>query len=162
VKNEVGESGGDCKDTKDAEENKDQDTNPSRDRSVDFNYAIPAANASLISVDFNYLEDIAEASHSNSKTIVLNYDLKAARVLALADLFKSDADYLKFLSDYCIRNLTKRKVSDAEWLQRGAGPDAGNYKNWNLLPTGLLITFDPYQVASHAEGTLEVSSHMRS
>jgi len=153
VKNEVGEF---SEDSKDAEENKDQDTNPSRDSLVNFNYGITAANANLISVDFTYLEDIAEAAHSNSNTIVLNYDLKAGKVLVLADLFKSDADYLKFLSDYCIRNLTKREVGDAEWRLRGAGPEAENYKNWNLLPTGLLITFDPYQVASHAEGTLEV------
>ncbi len=148
VKNEVGELSGNVKD---AGENKDQDAT-----SIELSYDITAGNGSLISVNFGLLSDIEGAAHSNSNTIVLNYDLRAGRVLALADLFKFDADYLKVLSDYCIRSLTKREVSDAEWLQRGAGPEAENYKNWNLLPSGLLITFDPYQVASHAEGTQEV------
>ena len=148
VKNEVGEfSGNEIA----AGDNKDQDAS-----SVELSYDITAGNANLISVAFGLLSEVEGAAHSNSDTIILNYDLRTRKVLALPDLFKPDANYLEFLSDYCIRNLTKRDVSDPEWLQRGAGRNADNYKNWNLLPSGLLVTFDPYQVASHAEGTVEV------
>jgi hypothetical protein len=148
VKDEVGELNGDIKD---AGENKEQHTS-----SIELSYDITAGNASLISVNFGLLSDIEGAAHSNYHTIVLNYDLKNGKVLALVDLFKFDADYLQVLSDYCIRNLTKREVSDAEWVQRGAGPEAENYQNWNLLPSGLLVTFDEYQVASRAQGIQEV------
>jgi Protein of unknown function (DUF3298) len=148
VKSEVGELSGDVKDPL---ANRGQETS-----SFELSYDVTAGNPSLISVSFGLLSDVEGAAHSNFHSIVLNYDLRARKVLALADLFKSDADYLKLLSDYCIRNLTKREVSDAEWLQRGAGPEAENYKNWNLLPSGLLITFDEYQVAPRAQGTQEV------
>ncbi|MEJ7712580.1 MAG: RsiV family protein [Pyrinomonadaceae bacterium] len=52
--------------------------------------------------------------------------------------------------------LKKDRVSDNEWIERGAGPQAENYKSWSLTRSGLLMTFDPYSVASYAEGTKEV------
>jgi hypothetical protein len=121
-----------------------------------------AANASLISVNFTYLEDIAEAAHSNSKTIVVNYDLKAGKVLELADLFKSDADYLKFLSDYCIRSLTKREVSDAEWLLRGAGPEAEITRTGNCFLRGCSLRSAHIKSPLMRRALWKFSSRMRS
>jgi hypothetical protein len=58
------------------------------------------------------------------------------------------------ISDYTIAALKKKlgPDPDTEWIERGAGPDSENYKNWNITQKGLSVTFDPYQVASYAEG----------
>jgi hypothetical protein len=87
---------------------------------------------------------------------VLNYDLKAGKVLELSELFKGGSDYLKVISDYCIQILAKRNVGEDQWRRDGAGPKGDNYKSWSLLRGGLLISFDPYQVASYADGPQEV------
>lgn len=41
---------------------------------------------------------------------------------------------------------------DDEWIETGAGLDEKNYQTWNITHKGLEITFNPYQVASYAEG----------
>lgn len=126
--------------------------------SLETNYEVTFAGPNFLSVIFNLSSYVAGTAHPNSHTLVLNYDLKAGKVLALSDLFKADSDYLKVISAYCIRSLTKRKVGepDADWLKRGAGPKIENFRSWNVLPRGMLISFDAYQVASHAEGPQEV------
>ena len=74
-------------------------------------------------------------------------------MLALSDLFKADSDYLGAIADYAVNDL---KARDALFFEEGAAPTAENYQIWNLTPEGLLITFDPYQVAPYAAGTQEV------
>ena len=47
-------------------------------------------------------------------------------------------------------------MSDDEWITKGAGADKDNFSNWNLTKKGLLITFEPYQVAAYAAGSQTV------
>jgi hypothetical protein len=124
--------------------------------SLEMNYEMTFAGPNFLSVLFDVSSFMAGAAHPNSHTLVLNYDLKAGKVLALSDLFKADSDYLKVISDYCVRSLTKRKVGDPDGLKRGAGTKIENFRGWNVLPRGMLISFDAYQVASYAEGPQEV------
>src|SRR5262249_30472423 len=78
-------------------------------------------------------------------------------ILKLADLFQPNSNYLKVISDYCIKEIKKLDVSDDEWIRNGAGPKLENYDSWNVTPEGLQITFDAYQVASYAAGPQEVT-----
>jgi hypothetical protein len=71
---------------------------------------------------------------------------------------------MKVISDYAVKDLTEQmreKMSgddpDTDWIREGAGPKEENYKNWNISPKGLEISFDPYQVASYAAGPHEVT-----
>jgi hypothetical protein len=140
-----------------AQEKNGVDTGPDAfSSSLDLGYEVTAANPDVISLLFGVGTFVEGAAHSQSNSLVLNYDLKAGKVLQLSDLFKADSDYLKVISDYCIRSLKKREVSDDRWRQNGAGPNPGNYKSWNLVRGGLLISFDAYQVASYADGPQEV------
>jgi hypothetical protein len=41
-------------------------------------------------------------------------------------------------------------------IEEGAAPAAENFEAWNISRRGLAITFDPYQVASYAEGPKHV------
>ena len=77
------------------------------------------------------------------------------RELALSDLFKPNSNYLRAISDYCIRQL-RNQVSDYDTLRDGAAPTANNYNGWLITRRGLSITFDAYQVAPYVEGPKDV------
>jgi hypothetical protein len=125
--------------------------------SLDISYSIALAKDDLISVQFDLSSYSSGAAHPNSYSQVLNYDLKAGKVLKLGDLFNPGAKYIQLISDYCIKDLKRRSkgkdsMLDDQTIQTGAGPSAQNYGSWTITKKGLEITFDPYQVAAYAAG----------
>ncbi|MDQ1639834.1 MAG: hypothetical protein QOF62_3173 [Pyrinomonadaceae bacterium] len=122
-------------------------------------YTIALAQDDLISVQFDIGGYSAGAAHPNSYTDVINFDLRNGRQLKLADLFKPGAKYLQALSAYCIQDLKKQSKAkgedgmlDDDWIQRGAGSQANNFRSWTITKNGLGINFDSYQVAPYAAG----------
>ena len=131
--------------------------------SYDSSYVVTMATGDLVSIIF-YVSTYGEgAAHPNHVTIAFNYDLKAGKALRLGDLFKPNSNYMRVISDYSIAALKKElgPDPDSDWIQSGAGPEEKNYQSWNVTPKGLTITFDPYQVASYAEGQHEVVIPLR-
>lgn len=124
--------------------------------SLDIDYSIEAITRDFISIRFLVYDYSGGGAHGILYQFVLNYDLKGDKVLSLGDLFKPRANYLKIISDWCINSLKERRPVDDEHIKSGASERLENYERWNLTPKGLLITFDPYQVASYAEGFQEV------
>lgn len=120
-------------------------------------YDVIMANNDFVSLlfsDYAYLG----GAHGMTTYLPINYDLKNNRELQLADIFEPNSGYLKTLSEYSIADLKKRvgDMSDDEWISKGAGADKENFGNWNLTKKGLLITFEPYQVAAYAAGSQTV------
>jgi hypothetical protein len=91
------------------------------------------------------------AAHPGDYSMTLNYDLDQGRQLALADLFLPVSNHLEEISKYCIAELGKQPFFDGPFTT-GTEPTAENYRNWNITPEGLMITFDTYQVAPGAAG----------
>ncbi len=116
---------------------------------VEVHYEVLTATSSVISIKFNVFWYLAGAAHPNSYSVPLNYDLTAAKVLTLADLFKPGAKYLDVLAVYATNVLQK---ADHLTFPDGAKPTEVNYQRWNITPNGLQITFDDYQVTPHAVG----------
>ena len=102
--------------------------------------------------DFSYY--LAGSAHPNVDSIALSFDLTLGRQLALSDLFIANSNYLELISNYCITQLSN-EYGDA-FFSEGAQPTLENYKNWTVTPDGILITFDPYQVAPGAAGTPQI------
>lgn len=132
-----------------------------RESSLDISYEIRCATDDLISVEFSEGTYSGGAAHPNSNTTVLNYDVKNGKKLTLADLFNPNSKYLSVISAYCIKALKDQSkknngAMDEETVKSGAGPRADNYRAWSITKNGLWITFDPYQVASYAEGPQHV------
>ena len=124
-------------------------------------YTVSLANDELISIEFSVGSYFSGAAHPNSHTEVLNFDLKNGKVIRLSELFNPGAKYLQAISNYAIGDLKKQSkdkqgVLDDDWIQRGAGPDAENYKSWTISRKGLAINFDAYQVGPYAAGPQEV------
>ncbi len=117
-------------------------------------YSITHGTGGLLSVLFKVGYYVSGAAHPNQYALSLNLDIANARVLKLADLFKPGAGYLQAVSTYSIQDLKRQNV--LEW-DTGAQPIEDNYRTWNITPDGLLISFDPYEVASYAMGPQSVT-----
>lgn len=129
-----------------------------RESTLDVGYEIRCATDQLISVEFTEATFEAGAAHGNTLTLVLNYDVKNGKKLALADLFNPKANYLSALSTYCMKDLRDRakkdkdSMMDEEMMKSGASPRADNYRACAITRKGLWVTFDPYAVAAYAAG----------
>ncbi len=124
-------------------------------------YTVAFANDDLISIEYDIGGYSAGAAHGNSSSSVLNYDVKAGKVLKLADLFKPGAKYLQAISAYCLNDLKKQSKKNGDSLpddmiKSGAGPDARNFQSWTITKKGLDFTFDAYQVGPYAAGPQSV------
>jgi len=86
----------------------------------------------------------------------INYDLRKEGPLRERDLFKRG--YLKVFSNYARKELEEKYDlrSMDDWLKRGTAPTKDNFKNWNIVPDGILIAFEDYQIASHSFGQAEM------
>jgi hypothetical protein len=120
----------------------------------DSRYLVEFATNDLVSIGFVINTYFEGAAHGNYNVIVFNYDLNSGRSLRLSDLFKPNSNYLSLISDYAIKSLRKQAAPDPDldWIRSGAGPEEKNYQSWNITRKGLEVTFNPYQVASYAEG----------
>jgi hypothetical protein len=107
----------------------------------------------LISVRFTILQYIAGAAHPFTMLNTLTYDLTTGQFLTLADLFTPGAAYLETISNVALEQL--REIFGDALFADGAAPTEDNYRNWNLTPDGLLISFQQYQVGPGAAGTME-------
>ncbi len=121
--------------------------------SVSMDFSVLEETPEVISVYFQLSEYYSGAAHPLPFSAVLNYDVLNGKVLALSDLFQPGTDYLQLLSDYAINDLTAEEYFT---FPDGALPEAENFRNWNLTPDGLQITFDPYQIAPYAAGFISV------
>lgn len=108
----------------------------------------------LLSVRFSFAYYAQGAAHPGVYFLTVNYDLANGHQLALTDVFLPESSFLERIAEKCKAELTARDI--AATLE-GADPTLENYRNWNLTPEGLRITFDPYQVAAYAAGPQEIT-----
>jgi Protein of unknown function (DUF3298)/Deacetylase PdaC len=124
---------------------------------LEMGYLVDYANDKVISIGFG-TSTYEGGAHPNHYSFSVNFDLTSGKKIELVDLFKPKSNYLKVISDYCIKRLKEQQedMSDDEWIATGAGPKISNYRSWTVKKDGILITFDPYQVAAYAAGPQEV------
>lgn len=84
---------------------------------------------------------------------VVNFDLDAGNEIQLADLFKSDVNYLEVITNYATKELDKIMHS-----KPGNNPalTAESFSNWNFNLNGIRITFDEATVAPAALGSQSI------
>jgi len=119
--------------------------------SLDVTYTLVSQYADIWSFKFYYSFYTNGAAHPGDFSHTINYDLNTGRELALGDLFLPGSNYLDAIKNICINELRKQPYFDS-FTTSGADPTVENYRNWNITPLGLMITFDTYQVAPGAAG----------
>ena len=87
----------------------------------------------------------------------INYDFRSARPLSESEIFKKS--YLRVFSAYSrtfVRENYRRDHTEDMTLSEGTEPKRRNFPNWNIVPDGILIDFEDYQIGPHSFGQLEL------
>jgi len=109
----------------------------------------------LISFRLTHSVMAAGQMHPIAYYETINYDLRRDRPLRAHDIFKRG--YLKTLSDYSRKSLRETyELFADDWYIEGTAPRARNFPNWNIVPDGILISFEDYQVGAHSFGQPEL------
>ena len=117
-------------------------------------YVIYYSTPRLISLRLTHEVMEAGQMHPIDYYETINFDLKSGRQLRAKDVFKRG--YLKQLSTYSRKYLTDHyEIVNDSWLQGGTEPKLDNFRNWNIVPEGVLLSFEDYQVSSHSFGQPE-------
>ncbi|MEQ8344066.1 MAG: DUF3298 domain-containing protein [Sneathiellaceae bacterium] len=110
--------------------------------------------ASYIFVDYQY----TGGAHGISAFHTKSYAKDDNREIALADLFADMDKALPRLSAGAVAALTAKlgEAADADWIAKGAGPQAENFRNFAIGEDALILLFDQYQVGAGYIGLQEV------
>ena len=125
---------------------------------VDLDYEVVLATNELLSIYFEVYSYGIGAAHSVQQSFTVNFDLSSEEPIQLAGLFKPNAKHLQFISDYCIRELSKdhQYAMSEPIFKDELAPKLKNYKSWNLAKEGLRFNFDACKIDACAAGRVEV------
>jgi len=118
-----------------------------------FDYDTVTVTGRLISVDTTTGFYGHGAAHPNSSQRMVHWLRAEGRLMKAEDLFAANTGWLKFLRAFCFA-----KVKDGGFVDK---PEAlndmvKNPERWVFARKGLKVRFNPYEVASYAEGPQEV------
>jgi uncharacterized protein YecT (DUF1311 family) len=135
-----------------AESNKDHQPQE-RPYTADLRYEIARNDGEVFAIVFHYAYDLGGA-HPNSATITFNFLLPDGWRVYLPEIIKHDG--FGRVSELAIADLDRRleiAPPNDESVRSGAGPYSFNFPEFTLLKNEIVLWFDPYAVAGHADGT---------
>lgn len=113
-----------------------------------------------LSVLFSNFTSMSGAAHPLTTMSSFNATAGGGKV-NISDLFIKDSEWLRFISDYAIKelkdNAAKNGMPDDGTIEKGAGPDVLNYTVFNVNKDMLYLTFNPYQVGPYVLGSPRVT-----
>jgi hypothetical protein len=117
------------------------------------------ARPPIVSVVVDVSVYYAGAAHPGHYAITVVWDEETGRALTHEDLFRRGSGWEEVLSRASIAALEADlgEMADPDWIAEGAGPLAENFSRWALTEEGLVLFFDPYQVAPYAAGPQAVT-----
>jgi len=92
------------------------------------------------------------AAHGTGRTITRTYLQNPLYRLELVDLFAPRSGYLALISRCCRRELLLDGNKDEGWVNRGTEPEEKHFRAFNITMSGLLLSFDEYQVDCFGAG----------
>lgn len=123
-----------------------------RKEGLEIKYLIGFSSRTVSYIFTTYQDTLG--AHENMTFHTFTFDTKTGAELSLSDLFLPDSNYLAVLSQEGRAKLPAVIGSDADskWIETGTMPDEKNFRNFFLDNQDLVFLFDPYQVASYADG----------
>ncbi|RUR20300.1 DUF3298 domain-containing protein [Legionella sp. km535] len=122
---------------------------------LNITYSVPYKTPTALSIRFNISIFHKGAAHPSNTVVVKNY--VNGKSMNLADLFVSGADYLTPISALAKKDITKKNISDEQWISEGTKPTAENYSVWFFTHKGIAVIFNSYQVAAYVYGEQTVT-----
>ncbi len=97
-------------------------------------------------------------AHGFSSLMSFNYDVKNQKEVAPRDLFPSDPNYLKTISDYARTDLRRQfgNEGNEDMILAGTEPQEENFSVFTFTPKAITFYFGQYQVAPYAMGESKV------
>lgn len=134
-------------------------SDPGWTSSFDADGSVLWADPPILSMVLNVSVYYAGAAHPGHYAITVVWDAERGRALTTDDLFRAGANWPEVVSELAIPALAADlgEMADAGWIAEGAGPDPANFTRWALVEEGLIVLFDPYQVAPYAAGPQAVT-----
>lgn len=102
-------------------------------------------------------------AHGYQNIASFNYDIIGEKEITLSDLFSSDPNYLKTVSEFARKDLHRQFKGGAneEMLLAGTESKIENFSVFTFLPDAITFYFAEYQVAPYAMGGSEVTMPKR-
>jgi len=121
---------------------------------LELSYDVCYSNERFISLRLSRVLMETGNMHPINYYETINYDLRQGRQLRTLDIFKRG--YLKSFSTYSRKYLREHYViTDEDSFNRGTKPNSDNFVDWNIVPDGVLLSFEDYQVGPHSFGQPE-------
>lgn len=124
-------------------------------------FTVEKPNPDVISITFN-LYTFTGGAHGMVVINVQNYDLKTGRLLELSDLFEKPEVALEIMSRISEEKLRQSLGDEVveDMLKSGTAPEEDNFQALSLLPGGLVVEFQPYQVGPWSIGQQRVEINL--
>jgi len=130
---------------------------PGVSNSVELTYNVVLATDELLSIYFESYSYGIGAAHSVQQSFTVNFDLRSEEFITLSGLFRPRAGHLQFISEYCIRELSKSQAMSDSIFKDELAPKQENFESWNLTKEGLRLNFDACKIGGCAAGKTEVT-----
>jgi hypothetical protein len=117
-------------------------------------FSVALARPTVLSLGELFIQFNTGAAHPFATLSTYTFNLATGARYRLADLFRPGTRWVQLLSAGS-RTMLQAKFHDPslnEFINPGTTPSASNFAGWELLPSGLEITFGEYQVAPYAFG----------
>lgn len=120
------------------------------------------SNGTLLSAELTIFNNVAGMAHPMTTKTTINFLDNGEGPLKLQDLYLSNSEFSKYISDYCINELRAYAQKEGytnidDMIIGGASPDLKNFSEWTIKNDSLNIIFNPYQVAPYVFGIQTVS-----
>jgi len=121
--------------------------------SLYFDYEVTYENGVTFSFFLRFDQYVALSVHPFPFSYALNYDADQGALIALEELFLPGTDPLREIGNRIDPVLASR---DFGYEAGRAAVVMRQRENWNLLPAGLRVNFDVYEVGPYAAGSQSV------
>ena len=116
-------------------------------------YSSTHASPSVLSIVWK-TASYTGGAHGNLEISSTTYDMKTGALIDLYDVFGNLDVALDQMSRYSAKVLARSlgDMYNGDMLRSGTAPEAENFSTFALIPAGIRIFFQPYQVAPWAAG----------
>lgn len=130
----------------------------------DFTYTLDITydeykNKNYLSYVF-YTSTYTGGAHPDNQIFTINYDIEKNKLITIDDLIINDSTLLALSTES--RRLLKQNQNigkdqnSLNMLMSGTTPNKDNFKNFVFSENGLIIYFEPYQVAPYSSGSFKI------
>lgn len=131
------------------------------------NYVVCRPSERAVSIIFDIFTDPSRAAHPMTNSRVLSFDLKTEKELALADLFAVPEKALEIMAQHAPAMANEEikdryqddypdGLSDDKWFMDGFAPKPENYAAIVMVPGGVQVIFQKYQVLPYVFGVIAI------